>query len=80
TEVKQQFKENKFSIRLKEVPAQISSGAFEVVEQKNQELIVKINEGNGSNDVLQYFIQQTSIESFNEILPSLNEIFIDLVE
>ncbi|MFK4985625.1 DUF4162 domain-containing protein, partial [Klebsiella pneumoniae] len=56
TEVKQQFKENKFSIRLKEVPAQISSGAFEVVEQKNQELIVKINEGNGSNDVLQYFI------------------------
>ncbi|MFX6888183.1 hypothetical protein ABTH62_20455, partial [Acinetobacter baumannii] len=33
TEVKQQFKENKFSIRLKEVPAQISSDAFEVVEQ-----------------------------------------------
>ncbi|MEN9598583.1 MAG: hypothetical protein RL596_894 [Bacteroidota bacterium] len=79
-EVKQQFKENKFSIRVKDIPAAISSTAFEVTEKRNNELIVKINEGSSSNDVLQYFMQQTSIESFNEILPSLNEIFIDLVE
>jgi ABC-2 type transport system ATP-binding protein len=65
---------------VKDMPADISSNAFEVAEKKNNELIVKINEGNSSNDVLQYFMQRTSIESFNEILPSLNEIFIDLVE
>jgi len=44
-------------------------------------LIVKINDGFKSNDLLQHFLHQgCNIESFNEILPSLNDIFIDLVE
>ena len=43
--------------------------------------VIKINEGFGSNDVLKYFIdRQINIEAFNEILPSLNEIFIKQVE
>ena len=42
---------------------------------------VKINEGHKSNDVLQFFLQQQcTIEAFQEILPSLNDIFIHLVE
>ncbi len=80
-EVKQQFKENKFSIKLTEVPANVSSNAFDIAHQQANALTVKINEGYRSNDVLQYFLQQNlTIESFNEILPSLNEIFINLVE
>ncbi len=80
-DVKQQFKENKFRIKLQEVPATVSSAAFELVDQKANVLTVKIKEGYKSNDVLQYFIQQQlSIEAYNEILPSLNDIFIDLVE
>jgi ABC-2 type transport system ATP-binding protein len=80
-DIKQQFKENKFSIKLQEVPSDINAGAFNITEQKDKELIVKINEGFKSNDVLNYFIQhQYNVESFNEILPSLNEIFIQLVE
>jgi len=51
------------------------------LQQKDNALTVKINDGHSSNDVLQYFLnQQLNIESFNEILPSLNEIFIGLVE
>jgi ABC-2 type transport system ATP-binding protein len=43
--------------------------------------VVKIHEGFRSNDVLMHFLQQgTTIESFHEILPSLNEIFIRIVE
>ena len=81
SDIKQQFKENKFSIKLGELPANINSHAFEVANQKANELTVKIKEGFRSNDVLQYFLQQNlTIESFNEILPSLNEIFINLVE
>ncbi len=81
TEVKQQFKENKYSIKLHEVPANINSTAFAVDEQKANALTVRINEGYKSNDVLKHFLdQQITIESFNEILPSLNEIFIGLVE
>ncbi len=80
-DIKQQFKENKFGIRLGEVPSNISSPAFELADQKANALTVKINEGYKSNDVLQYFLQQNlTIEAFNEILPSLNEIFIQQVE
>jgi ABC-2 type transport system ATP-binding protein len=80
-DVKQQFKENKFSIQLSEVPAAQNSNAFEVVDQKANQLTVKIREGFRSNDVLQHFLaQQCNIEAFHEILPSLNEIFIRLIE
>jgi len=79
--VKQQFKENLFSIKLENPPAQIDSPVFQVLNQKNGEHIVKINEGYKPNDVLQYFLQQQAgIVGFNEILPSLNDIFIRLVE
>jgi len=79
--IKQDFKENKFSIQLTEVPANTASPAFQVIDQKANKLVVKINEGYKSNDVLHFFLQQqTTIESFNEILPSLNEIFIREVE
>ncbi len=80
-EVKQQFKENLFRIRFESVPAAYLSSAFEVIKKEERSLIVKINTGFSSNDVLKYFLQQdTSITAFNEILPSLNDIFIKLVE
>jgi ABC-2 type transport system ATP-binding protein len=79
--VKQDFKENLFSIQLERIPENIKSPAFEIINVKKQELIVKINEGFKANDVLGYFINQgSSIVSFKEMLPSLNDIFIKLVE
>jgi ABC-2 type transport system ATP-binding protein len=83
-QVKQDFKENKFSIQLSGVPGIIdasSNNIFEVLDTKANKLIVKIKDGYKSNDVLQYFIQKNiNIEAFIEILPSLNDIFIQLVE
>ena len=79
--IKQDFKENIYSIKVHEMPSIISNDAFYVVDQTANLLTVKINEGKNSNDVLKYFIQQNlTIESFNEVLPSLNDIFINLVE
>ncbi len=79
--VKQDFKENLFSIQLENIPENINSPAFEIINIKKQELIVKINDGFKANDVLGYFLNQnTGIVSFKEILPSLNDIFIKLVE
>ncbi len=81
SDIKQQFKENKFSIKLSEIPADIAGASFTVTDQKANALTVKIKEGFKSNDVLQYFLHQNlTVESFNEILPSLNDIFINLVE
>ncbi len=81
-QIKQDFKENAFSIQLGEAPLSVTSDAFDVVHSDdNHKLTVKIKEGNRSNDVLLYFLQQgITIESFSEILPSLNDIFIRQVE
>jgi ABC-2 type transport system ATP-binding protein len=79
--VKQTYKENIFSLQLDKAPAEMSANSFTVLKQQGNKLTVKINEGSRSNDVLQYFINSNVvIESFNEILPSLNDIFIHLVE
>ena len=79
--VKQDFKENLYGIQLEQIPEKISSQAFEIINVRKQELIVKINDGFKANDVLGYFINQScGIVSFKEMLPSLNDIFIKLVE
>jgi ABC-2 type transport system ATP-binding protein len=80
-EIKHDFKENKFSIQLSSAPQNIANEIFDVIERRDHTLVVKISNRFKSNDVLQYFIEQNlNIEAFNEILPSLNEIFIRLVE
>jgi ABC-2 type transport system ATP-binding protein len=55
---------------------------FRITEEgRDNTLTVKIEEGYTPNDVLQPFLQQGAlIHSFNELLPSLNDIFIQLVE
>lgn len=78
--IKQQFKENLFRIQVSDVPADTGHPSFEIVKQVNNQLTVKINEGAG-NEALKYFIDHNiPVEAFNEILPSLNEVFIKLVE
>lgn len=81
-QVKQQFKENLFSIGTHQA---LSSGdgasPFETVGKKNGAQVVKIQEGKTPNDVLQHLLANgVQVNSFNEILPSLNDIFIKLVE
>lgn len=81
-EVKQDFKENLFRIGFQGAQPAASSPIFEVAGgREGEDLMVRINEGYTPNDVLSHFIQSgASIQSFQEILPSLNEIFIRLVE
>jgi len=79
--VKQDFKENLFTIGLDDEPSLNANTIFDVIGKKDQSYIVKIKEGNKPTDVLRYFIQKNAdVHSFNEILPSLNDIFIKLVE
>jgi ABC-2 type transport system ATP-binding protein len=78
--VKQRFKENLFAVGV-EGTTNPESPAFQVVGQRDSQWIVKINEGYRPNDVLRYFIENgKGITAFTEILPSLNDIFIRLVE
>ena len=52
------------------------------VESKNgSELVFKLKEGYHTKDILKKFIENDiDIKSFNEILPGLNEIFIEQVQ
>ncbi|MBK7559943.1 MAG: ATP-binding cassette domain-containing protein [Chitinophagaceae bacterium] len=80
-QIKQEFKENLFSIGAEQMPSLNGTAPFEIIGSKNHAHIVRIKEGNSPNDVLHYLLQQgVAIHSFNEILPSLNDIFIKLVE
>jgi ABC-2 type transport system ATP-binding protein len=80
-QIKQDFKENLFSIGADPMPAFNGTAPFEEIGQKAGEHIVRIKGDSRPNDVLQYLLQQgVAIHSFHEILPSLNDIFIKLVE
>jgi ABC-2 type transport system ATP-binding protein len=78
--VKQDFKENLFSIGADQLPADVRA-PYDILSSDENSSVVRIKEGQRPNDVLQYLLQNNSnIHSFNEILPSLNDIFIKLVE
>ena len=79
--IKQDFKENIYKIGAAMDDTAISSELFDVVNQDAQQLLLRLNGDASRNQLLNYFIQKNiDIHSFNEVLPSLNEIFIKLVE
>lgn len=80
-QIKNDCKENIFRVGFDEIPQQFENGIFKIVNSKENFLTVKINDGYKPADVLQQFLtHKASIISFNEILPSLNDIFIKKVE
>jgi ABC-2 type transport system ATP-binding protein len=82
-QVKHDFKENLFRVRFSDplLAEHLAIHLFEVKQKSEKEVTIKLDPGYSNNEVLQYFIHKgLGIESFNEILPSLNEIFIRLVE
>jgi ABC-2 type transport system ATP-binding protein len=80
-QIKIDCKENIFKVGFNELPPSFESDVFEIVSSKENFLTVKINDGHTPADVLQQFLDKKSgIISFNEILPSLNDIFIKKVE
>ena len=81
TDIKNQFKENIFQLGAKTDAHHLATYIFEVVKHQPEKLLLKLQHDSTPNDVLKYFISQNiPISSFNEVLPSLNEIFIKLVE
>lgn len=79
-DVKNHFKENLFQFKYQGVlPAGFQEKA-QIIEEKNQQVTLQLKENEDSNDFLRYLIQnKVHITSFNEILPTLNEIFIKQV-
>jgi len=80
-QVKQQYKDNIYQLGASVLPEHLMTHIFEIVKHEPDRLLLKLQDGTTSNDVLKYFINQgIVIHSFHEVLPSLNDIFIKLVE
>ena len=80
-QVKQDYKENLYSIGAGDLQLNGAIAPFEVVGATDHSHVVRIREGQTPNDVLRFLLDKgVTIHSFNEILPSLNDIFIKLVE
>lgn len=81
-DTKQQYKLNQYKIEgegLEKVDR--ITAPFTVISETENGIRIQIKEGNNQNAVLQFLIAQgVSIHAFQELLPSLNEIFIRLVE
>ncbi len=76
-QIKYDCKENIFKVGFDTIPGPFPNNVFEIVSSKDNFLTVKINAGFNPAAVLQQFLTHgASIISFNEILPSLNDIFI----
>jgi ABC-2 type transport system ATP-binding protein len=80
-DIKQQFKENLYRVVVAgEVSLQASS-AYAVKAQDGNEFTIQLQPGTSTNNLLTALIGQgVELKAFNEILPSINDIFIRLVD
>jgi ABC-2 type transport system ATP-binding protein len=86
-DIKMNYKTNTFEIGFKDNPAQVLTslnGHCQVIHQyesrESHFIKVKVDQNMNGNDMLGLVLPFTSITSFNEIIPTMNEIFINVVE
>ncbi len=82
-QVKQDFKEDLYRIRFEESisVSELETNLFSIKSSGAKELVIQRQEHRTNNEILRYFLDKGfPVESFNEILPSLNDIFIRQVE
>ena len=86
-EVKEKFKSNTFEITYKgetpDLQHQLGSH-FNILEQDESKFLkqmkVQFLNGNSNNELLKILMNQFEIVSFNEVIPSMNDVFIHVVE
>ncbi len=79
--IKNEFKDNLFKIDYEgALPPEVKE-RFRVVNENGHSITVQVPNERDSNQLLQYLLQKgVYIHAFNEILPTLNQIFIKQVE
>ena len=87
TEIKEHFKNHKYELLFSSIDMNVvthlennyiveESG---IKENKHQFAIIRLQEGQSGNDLIKTLVDTTTIHSFREILPSMNEVFIKAV-
>ena len=80
-EIKQHYKQHQYSVSGHGIEKlSLDQAPFTVVSQKENTLVIQIAAQNNSSDVLRFLLDRNiQINAFQELLPSLNDIFIQLV-
>ncbi len=79
--VKQEYKKNQFKVLTEEGKTLPASAHFQLVQHNGVQHTIQLSNGSTTNEVLEDLIRnQVPVLGFTEILPSLNDIFIRLVE
>ena len=79
-DIKQQFKKNLFAVGYTHTLPNLPDAPFNIIENQNNVLTIALNTNTQPNNTLSYLLsKEVSIISFNEILPSLHEIFVQQV-
>jgi ABC-2 type transport system ATP-binding protein len=79
-EAKQQYKQHLYEIETEQAFTPEETGLFTVQEVVGHKTVVKITDGISPNEVLRYFLDRNyGIIHFREMLPSLNDIFLQVV-
>ncbi|SEW03417.1 ABC-2 type transport system ATP-binding protein [Chitinophaga sp. YR573] len=82
-QIRHDFKQHLFRIGVGTMPnfAQMATWHFSIIKQEDHAYTVKLSEGSTTNDILMHFIKHDiPITYFQEILPSINEVFINKVQ
>lgn len=81
--IKNTFKKHEFRIRVEPDPSELDleNPVFLIESRKDATLVIKLKEGHTNNEALSYLMEKGYlIHAFEEILPSINEVFITQVE
>ncbi len=80
-QIREQYKRHLFEVEYIGEPGALDHSGFEVLEQSEERLLVHLEPGFSNRDFLSYLLaQELELRSFREILPPLNEIFIQLIQ
>jgi ABC-2 type transport system ATP-binding protein len=83
-DIKNLYRNNTYRIAYSGILSPLESPLFNINEESKDEeftnLTIQIKEGYSSNDVLKFLIPQVQVTELTEIVPSMNDIFIQNVK
>lgn len=74
-QIKQQFKKNIYKVTFEGTLPKIEHPDFSIIKSSEEELLIQTKPHNKPNELLTFLMNKIEIHSFQELLPSLNEIF-----
>jgi ABC-2 type transport system ATP-binding protein len=85
--IKDQYRANKYHVTYEGDPDKLSAGLkhyFKLLKNEvngmGRQAIIQVHESEGSGELIRHLLDLVEIKSFREILPSMNDIFIQVVQ